>query len=114
MSGRKEGASFFQNRACPYFPCHEGLPLEDFNCMMCYCPLYLLGDGCGGDFVYLEDGIKSCVSCTRPHDPDRWDEMMKMCGKVVSLARKDRRQDSGTPAPSSPASASAPHRERRL
>lgn len=86
---RKEGASFFQNRACPYFPCHEGLSPEDFNCMMCYCPLYLMGSSCGGNFVYLSNGIKSCEFCTRPHDPGRWDEMMEMCREAVRIARKD-------------------------
>lgn len=81
--------------------------------MMCYCPLYLLGDMCGGDFVYLENGIKSCVKCTRPHDPARWDEMMKMCGQVVRLASKVPRSDCGTCSPSLKASASERHREPR-
>ena len=41
---KKEGFDFFQNRACEYFPCHKGVADEDFNCLFCYCPLYLLGD----------------------------------------------------------------------
>ena len=44
---KKEGFDFFQNRACEYFPCHKGVADEDFNCLFCYCPLYLLGDECG-------------------------------------------------------------------
>ena len=40
--------SFVQNRACEYFPCHEGVPEEDFNCLFCYCPLYALGKACAG------------------------------------------------------------------
>ena len=39
---KKEGFDFFQNRACEYFPCHKGVADEDFNCLFCYCPLYLL------------------------------------------------------------------------
>ena len=31
---------FFQNKKCEYFPCHKGIPEEDFNCLFCYCPLY--------------------------------------------------------------------------
>ena len=36
---------FFENRDCRYFPCHSGL--TDFNCLFCYCPLYL-ADPCPG------------------------------------------------------------------
>ena len=61
---------FFSHTECDYFPCHEGVPLERFNCMLCYCPFYALGDKCGGDFVYLESGIKDCSACTLPHDGD--------------------------------------------
>ena len=35
--------AFFQHRACEFFPCHKGVPEEDFNCLFCYCPLYALG-----------------------------------------------------------------------
>ncbi len=62
--------TFFQNRACKYFPCHKGVDEEDFNCLFCYCPLYFLGERCGGDFSYTESGIKNCKSCTRPHGND--------------------------------------------
>ena len=57
---KKEGFDFFQNRACEYFPCHKRVADEDFNCLFCYCPLYLLGDECGGNFEYLPNGIKNC------------------------------------------------------
>ena len=33
--------SFFQHTACEFFPCHETAHPEDFNCLFCYCPLYL-------------------------------------------------------------------------
>jgi Zn-finger protein len=84
----KEGASFTQNRACPYFPCHQGIAAEEFNCLLCYCPLYLLGEECGGNFFYTPGGIKSCMNCTRPHDPKDWEQMMEMVKVVVERARK--------------------------
>ncbi|MBQ2287528.1 MAG: hypothetical protein II251_02280 [Lachnospiraceae bacterium] len=40
---------------------------EDFNCKFCFCPLYLLGTECGGNYTYLENGIKDCSSCLIPH-----------------------------------------------
>ena len=61
---------FFTHTECDYFPCHKGIPLERFNCMLCYCPLYALGPACKGDFTYTEKGVKNCTNCTIPHDGD--------------------------------------------
>ncbi|MBO4352923.1 MAG: bifunctional adenosylcobinamide kinase/adenosylcobinamide-phosphate guanylyltransferase [Eggerthellaceae bacterium] len=61
------GASFFTNRACEYFPCHDGIDERDFNCMFCYCPLYALGPDCGGNFTYTKSGRKNCKNCALPH-----------------------------------------------
>lgn len=58
---------FFQNKNCEFFPCHKIANEKDFNCLFCYCPIYSLGDKCGGDFKYLENGIKDCSDCTLPH-----------------------------------------------
>ena len=74
--------NFFQNKECEYFPCHEGADRETFNCMFCYCPLYMLRDKCGGDFVYLKDGTKDCSGCLKAHDKEfadivlsKWEEI---------------------------------------
>ena len=64
---KEQSFEFFQNRACKYFPCHKNANEENFNCLFCYCPLYMLGRECGGNFVYLENGVKSCENCTIPH-----------------------------------------------
>ena len=40
--------AFTQHRACEFFPCHKTGHPEDFNCLFCYCPLYTLGERCGG------------------------------------------------------------------
>ncbi len=58
---------FFSNRACEFFPCHEDVDPDEFNCLFCYCPLYALGPRCGGDFEYLPSGVKSCMKCSVPH-----------------------------------------------
>ena len=47
--------SYFCNRDCEYFPCHEGADPEHFNCLFCYCPLYALGSRCGGNYRYLDN-----------------------------------------------------------
>ena len=57
----------FANTECPYFPCHEGIEPHLFNCLFCFCPLYALGEDCGGSPVFSENGVKDCSRCTLPH-----------------------------------------------
>ena len=45
----KKAYSFFCNAECEFFPCHKTNDLENFNCLFCYCPLYALGENCGGN-----------------------------------------------------------------
>ena len=74
---------FFENKNCKYFPCHKGL--TEFNCLFCYCPLYALGEKCGGDYVYLDSGIKDCSGCLRPHRRDSYDYVMSRMGEVIDM-----------------------------
>ena len=64
--------SFFTNKDCEYYPCHENAN-ENFNCLFCYCPLYAMGDKCGGNFKILPDGTKDCSNCTIPHSEKGYD-----------------------------------------
>lgn len=66
---------FFTNKECKYFPCHK-LDEDRFNCLFCYCPLYFLGDKCGGNFTVSSTGKKSCINCSFPHNPDNYDKIM--------------------------------------
>ena len=75
--GPRAGFSFFQNRTCEYFPCHEGVDADSFNCLFCYCPLYALGEACGGDFRYTQSGVKDCTACTRLHEGDAGVQLVK-------------------------------------
>jgi len=83
-----EHYKFCQNRQCEYFPCHQGVEEESFSCLFCYCPLYALGDRCGGGFTYTETGIKDCSHCTVPHRMENYDRIMDKMGEVMELARK--------------------------
>lgn len=83
-----EQYKFFQNGGCEYFPCHQGVKEEAFNCLFCYCPLYALGDQCGGSFVYTENGIKDCSHCTKPHRKENYERIMEKMGAVMELAKK--------------------------
>lgn len=68
-----EHYKFYSNKECEYFPCHEVKDQNEFNCLFCYCPIYRLGDKCGGNFEYLENGIKSCFYCLIPHSIKGYD-----------------------------------------
>ena len=55
-----------QNRACKFFPCHEGL--ED--CTFCYCPFYPCLDKKLGRFIYSPERkrkVWSCEDCSWIH-----------------------------------------------
>lgn len=79
---------YFQNKECEYFPCHKGADRENFNCLFCFCPLYALGDQCGGSFTYTEDGIKDCSGCLKPHRAENYDKIMGKMPEVLELSRK--------------------------
>ncbi|MBR6523705.1 MAG: cysteine-rich small domain-containing protein [Clostridia bacterium] len=83
--------TYFKNTECEYFPCHktEG---EDFNCLFCYCPLYALGDKCGGNFVFDENGIKDCSNCLIPHSKNGYDHITSRTGEISELIKKNRKK----------------------
>ncbi len=80
--------AYFQNRECEYFPCHKGADPENFNCLFCYCPLYALGDKCGGAFRYLEDGTKDCAGCLIPHRKENYGKILARYADIAELAKK--------------------------
>ena len=85
---KKFDSSFFQNTDCEYFPCHACADKETFSCMFCYCPLYALGDQCGGNFTYTKEGIKDCSNCLIPHRRENYLKIMEKMGAVIELAKK--------------------------
>ena len=77
--------SFFTNRECEYFPCHKDADPEDFNCLFCYCPLYVLGDRCGGDFYYHKNGQKVCTNCTFPHKRENYRAVISRYKEILAV-----------------------------
>ncbi len=80
--------SFFQNKECEYFPCHKTENSEDFNCIFCYCPLYALGDTCGGAFRYTEKGVKDCTNCILPHRKEKFGYVTGKYSEIKELAMR--------------------------
>ncbi len=79
---------FFQNKNCAYFPCHKVTDTGDFNCLFCYCPLYALGDRCGGNFTYTQDGVKDCSGCLFPHKRENYRSVCNKMSAIMEMAKK--------------------------
>lgn len=77
-----ENFKFFQNIKCEYFPCHKTVDIENFNCLFCFCPLYMLKGDCGGNFI-KNDGIKDCTNCLIPHSKGGYERIMEKIKDVV-------------------------------
>ena len=86
----KQYASF-SHKDCEYFPCHKTNDPENFNCLFCYCPLYALGDQCGGNFHYTKEGIKDCSKCGLPHKRDNFGYITGKYNEIMEIAKKNRR-----------------------
>ena len=84
---------FFENRDCKYFPCHKGL--TEFNCLFCYCPLYALGDKCGGNFRYTDKGIKDCTNCMLPHKRKNYGYVTGKYQELAEVMKKVREINQG-------------------
>ncbi|MBM6785725.1 cysteine-rich small domain-containing protein [Collinsella tanakaei] len=84
-----EHYKFFNHASCEFYPCHD-MPAEQLNCLFCYCPLYCLGDTCGGNFRYVgEHGdIKDCSACTVPHRVENFDYIMRQYQRVKDIAAR--------------------------
>ena len=79
---------FFQNKDCEYFPCHKCTDHESFSCLFCYCPLFALGDRCGGNFTYTKSGIKDCSACLIPHKRENYGFITERVALVMEMAKK--------------------------
>ncbi len=79
---------FTQNKDCEFFPCHGGIEADAFSCLFCYCPLYALGEDCGGHFTYTPQGIKDCSGCLVPHRRENYARICDKINLVIELTKK--------------------------
>lgn len=82
-----ENYKFVQNRKCEYFPCHKVKDVDSFNCLFCFCPLYMLGEKCGGNFKYT-NGFKDCSDCLLPHSKKAYEHVMSKMDLVMKIGSK--------------------------
>ena len=86
---RGKAYSFFCNKECEAFPCHETEDRDNFNCMFCYCPLYALGDRCGGNHVYA-GRVKDCSGCVLPHGRESYGYIIQKFGDILDVMDRSR------------------------
>lgn len=87
---------FNQNKNCEFFPCHKIENKEDFNCLFCYCPLYMLGNECGGKYKHTAGGIKDCSDCILPHIKDiGYEHIQKKMMTVLEIVRNKHLENIG-------------------
>ncbi len=86
--------SHFSHKTCEFYPCHPGADPKHFNCLFCYCPLYVLGDQCGGNFTNLPSGYKDCSACLFPHQPENYGLIISRYGDIMAAMAK--LQEKGT------------------
>ena len=75
----------FSHKKCEFYPCHPNADPEHFSCLFCYCPLYVLGGQCGGNFSYLPNGYKDCSHCLFPHQPENYDKIVSRYKEISSV-----------------------------
>ena len=87
--------SYFSHKKCEFFPCHKNEDPDDFNCLFCYCPLYL-DDNCIGSPEYIITGrgqrIKDCSSCLVVHSPEMYDKVIAHLRRQDEIIRVDLRK----------------------
>jgi Zn-finger protein len=85
MEPLENSYKFYRNLDCAYFPCHKNMDSERFNCLFCYCPLYFLGENCGGDFKKAGacGMIKDCTDCHIPHIPENYERILNVIRKNI-------------------------------
>ena len=87
MAKKSKNYQIFSHRDCEFFPCHETDDPDNFNCLFCYCPLYMLGKDCGGNFRY-QNGIKDCSHCMVPHKRDNYDDIIGKFSEITAAMKK--------------------------
>ena len=88
QQSKKDEYKFFSHVKCEYFPCHKTDEPQNFNCLFCYCPLYVLGDACGGNFSYTKEGYKDCTKCMLPHKRVNYDYIVSKYKNIADAMKK--------------------------
>lgn len=76
----KNSYKFFENLGCKYYPCHSGIKKGEFNCLYCFCPIFV---------VCKRHSKSGCEFCKVPHDKGSYKFMMLELNNMVLHRRSD-------------------------
>ena len=88
LTAMEKEYAYFSHKKCEYFPCHPAADPDNFNCLFCFCPLYVLGRACGGNFRYLPNGRKDCSRCLFPHLRENYGAVTGRYQEILSAANE--------------------------
>lgn len=83
----KNSYKFFTNTPCQFFPCHDNVPKDDFNCLFCFCPL-VFSEDCGGEYTMTAKGVKDCSECALPHLSENYGYVIGELEKLILLKQE--------------------------
>jgi Zn-finger protein len=64
--------------------------VESFNCLFCYCPLYILDERCEGAFTIAPNGVKDCGNCSLPHEKENYGYIVEKSSEISVMMRETR------------------------
>ena len=84
--------AFYTNKECEYYPCHPVPEGTEFNCLFCYCPLYMLGRKCGGTSPIWKAASRTAASAWYPTAGRTMDLLPTVSRRLLARWRNGRRR----------------------
>ena len=91
--GRGKGIRSSRIRTASISPAIKRIKRKISTVFSVYCPLYALGDKCGGNFQYLASGYKDCSGCLIPHRRENYGRILEKYPQIADLAKQNRTKD---------------------
>ena len=84
--------AFYTNKECEYYPCHPVPEGTEFNCLFCYCPLYMLGRKCGETSPIWKAASRTVASAWYPTAGRTMDLLPTVSRRLLARWRNGRRR----------------------
>lgn len=84
---------FFSTKNVNFFPVIKQSIPKISTAYSVIVPSMALGSHCGGNFRWLENGIKDCSRCLLPHARSSYSYVTQKFSEISKLAMKNRQDD---------------------
>jgi Zn-finger protein len=75
-----------KGKDCNYYPCHDGIIEEEYQCEFCFCPIYPCNiEKTGGKIISGRDGsqIWDCSDCIIVHEKENFNKIKKGLHNII-------------------------------